>query len=193
MNFNFAQEVNPLLEKQDFAGAFAIAESNLSKVDETAFYSIVGKSLLSQSKSVAEWVDGFYNDSTKEITVAALYFEFTEFDINQDIWEIDGFAYDQDLGLEDLDWFSDTKKVAAPFTVEGYEKIQDAFSDYQDLNEVSNELEFARDWCEQLVIIRFAELMTNAHHIAKQKGFVWAKIPIYFTEHAYDFVMKSIN
>ena len=85
MNFDFAGEVNPLITKHDFVGALKTAEFNLSKVKNNDFHSIIGKSLASQVDSVVEWVNEFYDSVSGTKKVAALYFEFTEFDINQDV------------------------------------------------------------------------------------------------------------
>lgn len=193
MNFDFAEEVNPLIEKHDFAGALKIAESNLSKVENNDFHNIIGKSLTSQLDAVVEWIDEFYNSVSETTQVAALYFEFTEFDINQDVWEIDCFAYDRDEGLDDTDWFSDMTEVAVPFVIEGYEELQESFYEFSKLEEPSADLVFSMDWCEQIVIIRFAELMISAHQAAKNKNLAWSAVPLYFTEHGYDFIIKSIN
>lgn len=35
------------------------------------------------------------------------------------------------------------------------------------------------------------ELMVAAHLIAKNQKLNWASVPIYFTEHSYDFIVKS--
>ena len=194
MNFDFAEEVNPLITKHDFAGALKITESNLSKVENNEFHSIIGKSLASQVDSIVEWVNEFYDSVSGTTKVAALYFEFTEFDINQDVWEVDGFAYDRDEGLDDIDWFSDMTEVApVPFIVKGYEELQEAFYELGNLHEPSDDLVFSRDWCEQIVIIRFAELMVSAHQAAKTQNLAWASIPLYFTEHGYDFIIKSTD
>jgi hypothetical protein len=58
-------------------------------------------------------------------------------------------------------------------------------------SEATGIAEAARDWCEQLIIARFMELMRAAHLEAARRGLAWAKLPLYFTEHAYDFVVKS--
>ena len=120
-----------------------------------------------------------------------------EFDINTDTWYIDSFAFNHDggLDLEDMEWLcdfetdsqSETKTV---FQIKGFEKLQTAF-ETTELD--TDNLQDARDWCEQLVIARFMELMRTAHLTAKQKGHSWATTPIYFTEHSYDFVVKSEN
>lgn len=65
--------------------------------------------------------------------------------------------------------------------MDGYEKLQDAFENV-DLD--TENLQNARDWCEQIVIARFMELMTWAHRKAKEQNLNWGNIPIYFTEHS---------
>jgi hypothetical protein len=74
------------------------------------------------------------------------------------------------------------------FVLTGFEKIQTAFENI----EIDNDnLQNSRDWCEQIIIARFMELMRTAHLKAKEKNLSWAEIPIYFTEHSYDFIIKS--
>ncbi len=120
-----------------------------------------------------------------------------EFDINTDIWYIDGFAFNQDggLDLEDMEWLCDFEtdsqsETETVFQIEGLEKLQTAF-EATELD--TDNLQDARDWCEQIIIARFMELMRTAHLTAMQKGYSWATTPIYFTEHSYDFVVKSQN
>ncbi len=86
-------------------------------------------------------------------------------------------------------WHSDAEtETGEIFIVEGYEKLQKAFADVEP---ATKDLENARDWCEQIIIARFMELMRATHLKAQEKHFAWAKIPIYFTEHSYDFIVRS--
>lgn len=128
--------------------------------------------------------------------VKALYFELNEFDINADLWFIDCFAFSKDggLDLEDMDWLcsydSDSQtETESVFAIQGYENLQSVFEKIEIHNE---DLQNASDWCEQIIIARFMELMRAAHLVTKRRNLKWANIPIYFTEHAYDFVIKSI-
>jgi hypothetical protein len=74
------------------------------------------------------------------------------------------------------------------FVLTGFEKLQRAFENI----ELDNDnLQDSRDWCEQIIIARFMELMRTAHLKSKEKNLAWASIPIYFTEHSYDFILKS--
>jgi len=197
MNFDFAEQINPDLEKLDFEKAISIGETELQKLPTTDFHSIIGKTLKKQAESLAAWVDNFYKITSKKLDIKSLYFEMNEFDINTDTWYIDSFAFNHDggLDLEDMEWLcdfetdsqSETKTV---FQIKGFEKLQTAF-ETTELD--TDNLQDARDWCEQLVIARFMELMRTAHLTAKQKGHSWATTPIYFTEHSYDFVVKSEN
>ncbi|MBL7838462.1 MAG: hypothetical protein JNM67_13160 [Bacteroidetes bacterium] len=197
MNFEFAFQINPYLEKFEFEKALFIGESELKKLPNTDFHSILGKSLTEQSDSLADWIDNFYNIASKKLDIQSLYFEMNEFDINTDAWYIDGFAFSQDGGLniEDMEWLCDFETdsrtdTQTVFQIEGLEKLQTAF-EYTKLE--TDNLQDARDWCEQIIIARFMELMRQAHLTAKQKGYNWAIKPIYFTEHSYDFIVKSVT
>jgi hypothetical protein len=197
MNVDFAEQINPDLEKLDFKKAISIGESELQKLPKTDFHSIIGTTLTEQAESLAAWVDNFYKIASKKLDIKSLYFEMNEFDINTDTWYIDSFAFSQDggLDLEDMEWLCDFEtdsqsETETVFQIEGLEKLQKAF---ETLELDTDNLQDARDWCEQIIIAKFMELMKTAHLTAKQKGYSWATIPIYFTEHSYDFVVKSEN
>lgn len=94
-----------------------------------------------------------------------------------------------------MEWLCDFEadsqtETETVFAIEGLEKVQTAF---ETIELDTDNLQHARDWCEQIIIVRFMELMRTAHLAAKQKNFAWATIPIYFTEHSYDFIVKSEN
>lgn len=197
MNFKFCEKINPSLEKLDFQNAIKIAETALRKIPDSAFHSILDKSLIDQAYEFAEWIDIFYEKASKKMEIKALYFEMNEFDINTESWYIDSFAYKQDGGLdeEDMEWLCDfetdsEKETETVFEIEGYEKLQNAF---ENIELTTKNLQNARDWCEQIIIARFMELMRTTHLIAKTKNLNWANIPFYFTEHSYDFIVKSTN
>ena len=195
MNFEFAEQINPDLEKLDFEKALQFAENELRKIPPTEFHFVLDKSLLDQANDLASWTENFYTLATNKNKVETLYFEMNEFDINTDYWYIDSFAFENDGGhdLENMDWLSDfdtdsqteTKTV---FKIDGYEKLQKAF---ESIDLETDDLQNARDWCEQIIIARFMELMRAAHLNAKNRNLNWSKIPIYFTEHSYEFVGKS--
>ena len=195
MNFAFAEQINPDLEKLDFDKAIKIAEAELKKISTTDFHSVLGQSMISQADSLVNWIDNYYKSTSKKIDIKALYFEMNEFDINTDTWYIDGFCYNKDggLDLDDMEWLCDVTKdtmASKEFVLVGFEKLQNAFENIE-LN--NDELQNARDWSEQIVIARFMELMRTAHLKAKEKDLLWATIPLYFTEHSYDFILKSDN
>ncbi len=197
MNFEFAERINPDLEKLNFKAALRTAQAELRKIPTTEFHYVLDKSLVGQAEELAKWVESFYNLATKNNKVETLYFEMNEFDINTDLWYIDSFAFSKDggLDLDNMDWLCDfdndsQSETETVFKIDGYEKLQEAFENV--VLDTEN-LQNARDWCEQLVIARFMELMRDAHIKAKEQNLNWGNIPIYFTEHAYDFVVKSVN
>ena len=205
MNFEFAEKINPYLEKLDFKKALEIAEKELEKLPSTDFHAILGVTLTGQAEAAADWIDEFYQkaSASKKKKIKALYLEMNEFDINTDLWFFDAFSYSKDggLDLDDMDWLCDydtdsQTETDTVFTIKQLEKSQTAFSkieEKEENDEWTDELQDARDWCEQIIIAKFMELMREAHLIAKRKQYLWSKIPIYFTEHEYDFVVKSKN
>ena len=195
MNFEFAQQIYPSLENLDFSKTLNIAESALKKIPATKFHFVLGQSFINQADSLVNWIDDFCKLISRKIDIKAFYFEMNEFDINTDIWYIDGFPYDKDCGLDpdDMEWLADVtgdRMTSKKFTLTGFEKLQNAFENIEPDNE---NLQDTRDWSEQIIIVRFMELMRKAHLKAKEKNLSWAKIPIYFTEHSYDFILISDN
>jgi hypothetical protein len=203
MNFEFAEKINSHLEQLHINQALEIAEAELLQLPETEFHKVVGKNLLHEVDALAAWIEEFYIAASKTFKVERLYFEMNEFDINTDYWYIDGFAYSDELEFDDeaMDWLSDfdtssQDELDTSFGLSGYEDIQKSFGVIDLMNDnndfIAEGLQNARDWCEQIIIARFMELMRAAHVLAKQKNLQWAKLPIYFTEHEYDFIVKSI-
>ena len=195
MNFEFAEQINPHLERLNFDKAINIAETELRKIPATDFHYVLDKSLIEQADDLASWVENFYVIATKKNKIEALYFEMTEFDINTDLWYIDGFAFSIDGGLHlnDMEWLCDfdtdsQTETGTVFKIDGYEKLQTAF---ENVELSTDDFQNARDWCEQIIIARFMELMRTAHLTAKSRNLSWATVPIYFTEHEYDFIVKS--
>jgi hypothetical protein len=196
MNFEFATQINPRLTESDFEQALKIGERGLSKIPPTDFHEIIGKSLLDQTDSLVDWIDSFYKKTSKKIKIQAMYFELNEFDINTDEWYLDGFAYKQDGGLDDIEWLADVTRdlmTQKEFKIRGLEDLQAAFEQFDGEGEISDDLQSARDWCEQLVIARFMELLRATHLTAKKQGLEWSGVPVYCTEHEYDFIYKSLN
>lgn len=201
MNFNFAALINPHLEVFDIKKAINIAENKLKAIPKTDFHEIIGKSLVNQSKELAQWLEQFYLAILTDYKIKSFYIEMNEFDINTDAWYLDCFAYEYDGGLtsNNIHWLSDiavdtVNVFKENFKIIGFEKFQKLFENAEKLQEegkFTNEMSDAFDWCEQIIIIRFIELVRNAHLIAKEKKLKWSKHPLYFTEHGYDFIVKS--
>jgi len=206
MFIDYCDKINPSLEKLDFAKAIEIAEAHLQEQPDSDFHAVIGITLVDQAGDVADWIDQFYQSVSKKIKVEALYFEMNEFTINPDLWFINGLAYDKDGGLhedyKDMDWLCDwnfdtEKEIDSVFVIKNLEKLQTAFERYtKDVGRDipwTKEVEAAQDWCAHIIVVRFMELMRNAHLVAKQKQYAWSKIPIYFTFHEYTFIVKSEN
>jgi len=200
MNFEFAEKINPKLAALAFEEALEIATFALEKLPVTGFHEVLGLTFANQVEEVSDWIDEFYQMASAERAVGALYFEMNEFDINTDMWYIDGFSFSVDGGLdvEDatyMDWLCDyDDETQSIFTLTGFENLQTAFSEIEEKEENgdwSDDEQEARDWCEQIIISRFMKLMREAHQLAKEKKLAWSEIPVYSTIHSYDFIVKS--
>ena len=200
MNFEFAEKINLALKTLDFTKALKIAKQALEELPVSDFHAVLDRTLIEQADELVNWVDDFYQLASKERDIKSLYLEINEFDINTDMWFLEGFAYLSNGGLdlenlENMDWLCDYDGNSPNvFELKGFELLQTAFSKIEikeENGDWTDELQDARDWCEQIIIIKFMELVRQSHIIAKQKKLLWAKIPIYFTEHGYDFIVKS--
>lgn len=188
MNFEFAEIVNSYLMRGEFTQAIQLAEKRLATISPSPFHEIIDQSLLGHTDELCRWINDFYHSVAASQPVQALYFELTEFDINTDEWGLDGFAYLKDFGLEETDWLSDYSAASeGAFVIKGYELLQEAFAE---IEPDSEGLQDAQDWCEQLIIVRYMQLIQTAHQQAQRQGLVWATLPVYCTEHGYDFVLS---
>ncbi|SDX37807.1 hypothetical protein [Hymenobacter psychrophilus] len=187
VNFEFAKLLNSYLLRGEIAQAIELAENQLAAIPLSPFHQIAGRSLLDQTHTLCHWADEFHRSVDVNQPVKALYFELTEFDVNTDEWAIDGFAYTADYGLATAeDWLPDYCAASEnALILEGYESLQEAF---EELEIESDDLQNARDWCEQLIIARYMQLLQAARTEAKRQGLAWAALPAYCTEHGYDFI-----
>lgn len=199
MNFDFAELINSDLENLDFEKGIKKAEEKLNKISKTEFHEIIGKTFTNPVDDLVNWIDNFYKEISNKTEIKAMYFEMNEFDINTDIWYIDGVAYKEDgrLDLDDMEWLSDCKRdmmTTEEFVLTGFENLQTSFENIEEKeenDEWTDEMQDARDWCEQIIISKFMELISQAHETAKERKLNWGNIPVYFTEHAYNFIAKS--
>lgn len=199
MNFDLVEQINDNLEKLAFDKAIAIAETALTEIPITEFHVILSTSFTNPILDLVNWIDGFYNSISKKMEVKALYFGMNEFDINTSAWYIDGVAYKKDggLNLDDMDWLSDCKladMTTNAFVLQGLEQLQKSFEMIEEKEENdtwTDEMQEARDWCEQLILSKYMEFIRKAHEVAKEQQLQWANLPIYCTEHEYDFIIKS--
>ena len=194
MNFDFADKINDSLTKYDFSQALGTAETHMSRFPKTDFHEVIGVSLLHHAEEIVNWVNDFYESVSEVSDVKALYFEM---DISTPgYWHVKGFAFKVDggLDLDDMEWLCDVTPetmTEEEFLLTGYEALQEAFE--VDGERLSELLTDCRDWCEQIIITRFMELMRSAHRISVERNLPWSRIPIYFTEHDYTFIVKSVN
>jgi len=202
--FECAEKIDPSLKKLDFEKVIEIAEAELRKFPNSDFQVVLDASFAHLAGDLADWIDQYYQAISKKMKVVSLYFEANEFTLNTDVWYIDGFAYAEDGGLDDIDWLSnwesDTQnEMGSVFQITNLETLQAPYAKYnknapQYVWQENDEVEEARNWCTCIIIARFMELMRKAHLVAKEKQYSWAESRIYFTGiHDFSTVVKTEN
>jgi hypothetical protein len=191
MNFDFGKLIQPYLEQADIPAALSVSESRLRQLPASPFHAVIGQSLLHHVQGLVEWTDRFYTRISQKNAVRSLCFELNEIDIQTHSWHVDAFAYSTEGDLNELDWLNHFAAKTMPgseFILTGYEKLQQAF---HTIDADSHTLQDARDWCEQIVIVRLMELVYAAHLEAAYQRKAWAALPVYCTANACDVVVLS--
>lgn len=89
-------------------------------------------------------------------------------------------------------FYGQETKISAQILDKNNNKIKfENIEEKEENDEWTDEMQDARDWCEQIIISKFMELISQAHETAKERKLNWGNIPVYFTEHAYNFIAKS--
>lgn len=194
MNFDLIEEIDAYIKKGNLKEAIQRCESKLEGLEVTYFHPIIRQDLLHHTSRLAQWLEEFYLKVSMIIQVQALYLEMNGFDVNTDMWYIDGFAYKQIGTSEDFEWLTECNSDTAtdePFILTGFEMMQVAFEQYFDEEDASENLEAAHDIAEMLVILRLQELVAQIHKEAKAKELSWNNIPVFATAHGYEVIYKS--
>lgn len=195
MNFELAEELNRLLIADKLEDAIKLTEDKLEQEGPTGFKIILGKNLLHLMESLTVYLDSFYNKTKNNIEVKALYCEMNGFTINNDLWYLDVFAYDNYEGLDDLDWLADWEdenSAQEHFVITGFEDLQSVYEDYMAKENWKDEkIQSSSDICELLIILRLQELLRATVTKGKEKKMQWALLPILVTAHDYDLIYKA--
>ncbi|OON66906.1 hypothetical protein [Hymenobacter sp. CRA2] len=194
MNFELITEIESYLSRKQLTEAIALCETRLRALPETDFHAMLGCTMLAQTQDATAWLEALYQKVVQAQPVAVLYAELNGFAFNTDEWYADGIAYPQRGPLDDLDWLGEWHRgmaSAEPLVIHDMEALQEAFEEHFDLDDEDAPLEAARDLTYMLVILRFQELMAQAHAAAKAQGLPWAALPVLATAHGHDFVYES--
>jgi len=172
--------------------AIETLEIALSKKPVTIFHEIIGSSFIPLTEGLFSFIDQFYRDAQKEITVKAIYAEMNGFSINTDMWFIQLFGFSECGDSTDTDWLADyefNNELVLPIL--GLEKLQAGFQDYLDHERWDEDgLEDTRELCEWLIILRLQQVFREAKSLAKEKKAQWAGITLFVTAHDYDLLYK---
>ncbi|MBL7841555.1 MAG: hypothetical protein JNJ75_15535 [Cyclobacteriaceae bacterium] len=205
MNFELADKLSELLERQKLDEAIAMAEQELKNIPTTDFHKILAKNLLHLTSDLAKHIkefdkstrhvlkkkQGFVKNlfsSGNEIKPAAYYCEMNGFTINYNRWFIDLFSF-ENYSLTNWEWLSDFYDSSANhLTITGFEDIQKVFEDVHKNNRFEEpNIEKAYAVCELLVILRLQELFKASY---KTNRGDWDNIPMFVTAHDYEMIYK---
>lgn len=195
MYAKFASRISHDLLMYDFPRALDTAEAALKKIPATPFHAVLGLSMVSNADELAAWIDGFYQQVKGRLAVRALYLELNEFAVHTEEWYAEAFSYPRDYGtlIFDLDWLENFNansrtETGTVFPILGFEDLQRVFAE-EPID--SDELQFAMQWAELIVLTRFMELGRAAHRLAKKKKWPWGGISLYLGTYGYAFGIQS--
>ncbi|QMW00484.1 hypothetical protein [Spirosoma foliorum] len=203
MNFDNFEEIHPYIKAGNLKDAIQYCKTEIGKLNASIYHQALDRDFLAQTEPLLNWIDAFYASMCSKSVVVCMYFEINEFDINRDRWYCDGFAYEVDNGLDDIDWLASwSGSTDNDFTLTGFEDIQESvWTEFDPENYDPKEFERlqaeeeknapAWDWFELLVLLRFLELVEAAHKEAHLRDLSWGKLPIYATEHEFDILYRT--
>ena len=204
MNFDLADKLTRLLEQKQLENAIELAENELSKIPQTDFHRIIGKSITNQSNELKDYIEHFDKETTKVLNgnksffgkllnseskkPAAYYCEMNGFTINYDRWFIDLFSFNK-IDTNNWEWLCDFYDSSSnDFKINGLEEIQKVFEDVHENKRFEDpNIDSAYEVCELIVILRLQELFKETY---KNEEKEWSQIPMYITAHDYEIIYK---
>jgi hypothetical protein len=168
-------------------------EEGMQALNRTPYHEVLGRKFLHHTDAAADYLIRFHRNASKEIDVAAIYFEMNGFTINPSRWFFDGFAYKTAGELWDLDWLAswDADAGYEQFTLTGMELVQNAFANCYRKLDPPLSLAVAADFADHLVTARFMELIAAAHEAGKATHPTLAGLLILATAHDWETVHQT--
>lgn len=204
MNFDLAEKLTRLLDQNQLVNAIKLAENELSKIPQTDFHQIIGKSISNQSNELKDYIEHFDKETTKVLNdnksffgkllnseskkPAAYYCEMNGFTINYDRWFIDLFSFNK-IDINNWEWLSDFYDSSSnDFKINGLEEIQKVFEDVHENKRFEEpNIDSSYEVCELIVILRLQELFKVTYKNEKK---AWSQIPMYINAHDYEMIYK---
>ena len=192
------EQIEGCIDRGDFALAATLAESVLAQMPGTPFHKIIGRDLTNLSEDVASHIAEFYVHAKASVDVKAMYLEMNGFVVNPDMWFFAAFAFSSCGNPEDpadTDWLADYEVTPETvFEITGYEDLQDACKDYLKNKRFKDKVQReALEAFEQIVTIRFIEMLDHAVRSAKNKNLPWKDVAVFGTAHDETLLYRSLR
>ncbi|MCE5277043.1 MAG: hypothetical protein ABFD92_08170 [Planctomycetaceae bacterium] len=148
-----------------------------------AYRCFVGRSMLGQTSRVADWLERVYEDhATGKVT--ALFVEMERFDINTDLWTIQGFAFSMPAEelMEDLEYNLGEYDSALEETLAltGMEDLQAVFARAR---EQDSSTEPEQSYAFDLMTVRMQQLIAAAHKELARRDHEAARVRLFANAH----------
>ncbi len=159
-----------MVQRAQIDKAIAATEKKLSKLPDSDYHKVLGRSWCDQADKAARWLQKFAKKVKKKFPVSVVYCEMNRFEINTDEWYLDAFAYDRIGDPDDLGWLSGWQEATeerSRFVLKGMSDLQAAFQrDYLEAEEPRPEINAPSELAILLLTLRMQELVDLAAHAA---------------------------
>jgi hypothetical protein len=159
-----------MVQRGQLDKAIAAAEKKLSKLPESDYHQVLGRSWSDQAEKAAKWLQKLARKVATKFPVSAIYCEMNRFEINTDEWYLDAFAYDRLGDPDDLGWLSgwqESTEERSRFVLKGMSDLQAAFQrDYLHDDGPNPEIIAPSELAILLLTLRMQELVDLAAHVA---------------------------
>jgi hypothetical protein len=174
-----------MVKKAQLDKAICVTEKKLSKLSETDYHVVLGRSWQGQGEVAARWLQTLAKTADQKFPVSAIYCEMNRFEINTDEWYIDGFAYDRIGDPDDLGWLSSWQESASSrFVLDGMDDLKAVFQrDYMDTEVPDSAINAPSELAILLLTLRMQELVNVAAHFAWKQDWLREEIPVLSAAH----------
>jgi hypothetical protein len=165
----------------------------LASLPATEYHKAAARSWLPQTEEAARWLADFYRKARRKLQPRAIYCEMNSFEINPDVWYVDGFAYDFFGEPADPGWLCGWQKSTGErgsLVLRGMDDLQALFArDYAGAPPAN--VRASSEVVMHLLTLRMQELIHAAAQLARRWGRLPEDVPVLAAVHDSDLISFS--